>query len=144
MLLATPEQRRCRLDFPCAGAFRSFGRQKNMKERLEENTSEWLRLETAVNIMVSESDTDTVFLRPFLNILLSEFLIYMLIHTKFLLSRNCGYLCFLLNKKILFWIAGWGGINDKRLTKKALFSLRLPSKCSFTLSKLRFFGLRKP
>ena len=36
--------------------------------------------------MVSESDTDTVFLRPFLNILLSEFLIYMFIHTKFLLS----------------------------------------------------------
>ncbi len=41
-----------------------------------------------MNIMVSESDTDTVFLRPFLNILLSEFLIYMLIHTKFLLSLN--------------------------------------------------------
>ena len=38
--------------------------------------------------MVSENDTDTVFLRPFLNILLSEFLIYMLIHTKFLLSRK--------------------------------------------------------
>ena len=37
--------------------------------------------------MVSESDTDTVFLRPFFNILLSEFLIYMLIHTKFLLSQ---------------------------------------------------------
>ena len=26
--------------FPCAGAFRSFDRQKNMKERLEENSSE--------------------------------------------------------------------------------------------------------
>ena len=32
----------------------------------------------------------------------------------------------------------------KRLTKKALFLLRLPEKYSFTLSKLRFFGLRKP
>ena len=31
-----------------------------------------------------------------------------------------------------------------RLTKKALLSLCSPSKCSFTLSKLRFFGLRKP
>ena len=30
------------------------------------------------------------------------------------------------------------------MAKKALLSLRLPSKCSFTLSKLRFFGLRKP
>ena len=37
---ATPEQRKGGLDFRCAGAFRSFGRQKNMKERLEENTSE--------------------------------------------------------------------------------------------------------
>ena len=34
--------------------------------------------------------------------------------------------------------------NKKRLTKKALLSLRSPSKCSFTLSKLRFLGLRKP
>ena len=34
--------------------------------------------------------------------------------------------------------------NNKRLTKKALLSLHSPSKCSFTLSKLRFFGLRKP
>ena len=31
-----------------------------------------------------------------------------------------------------------------RLTKKALLLLRSPLKCSFTLSKLRFFGLRKP
>ena len=30
------------------------------------------------------------------------------------------------------------------MTKKALLSLHSPSKCSFTLSKLRFFGLRKP
>ena len=32
----------------------------------------------------------------------------------------------------------------KRVNKKSILSLRLPSKCSFTLSKLRFFGLRKP
>ena len=31
-----------------------------------------------------------------------------------------------------------------RLTKKALLLLCLPEKYSFTLSKLRFFGLRKP
>ena len=53
---ATPEQRKGGLDFPCAGAFRSFGRQKNMKERLEENTSEQLRLNIAVNTMTSESE----------------------------------------------------------------------------------------
>ncbi len=34
--------------------------------------------------------------------------------------------------------------NTKRLTKKALLLLRLPEKYSFTFSKLRFFGLRKP
>ena len=32
----------------------------------------------------------------------------------------------------------------KRSTKKGLLLLCLPSKCSFTLSKLRFFGLRTP
>ena len=31
-----------------------------------------------------------------------------------------------------------------RLTKKSILSLYSPSKCSFTFSKLRFFGLRKP
>ena len=35
-------------------------------------------------------------------------------------------------------------VKIKRLTKKALLLLRLPDKYSFTLSKLRFFGLRKP
>ena len=30
------------------------------------------------------------------------------------------------------------------MTKKALSSLRLPPKSSFTSSKLRFWGLRKP
>ena len=34
--------------------------------------------------------------------------------------------------------------QKKRLTKKALLLLRLPEKYSFTFSKLRFFGLRKP
>ena len=40
MSLATREQKAVMTDFAGAGAFRSFGRQKNMKERLEENTSE--------------------------------------------------------------------------------------------------------
>ena len=31
-----------------------------------------------------------------------------------------------------------------KLTKKAILLLHSPSKCSFTLSKLCFFGLRKP
>ena len=34
--------------------------------------------------------------------------------------------------------------TKKKLTKKALLLLYSPSKCSFTPSKLRFFGLRKP
>ena len=48
MSLATREQKAVMTDFAGDGAFRSFGRQKNMKERLEENTIEQLRLETAV------------------------------------------------------------------------------------------------
>ena len=47
MSLATREQKAVVTDFASAVAFRSFGRQKNMKERLEENTSERLRLRTA-------------------------------------------------------------------------------------------------
>ena len=31
-----------------------------------------------------------------------------------------------------------------KMTKKCIFALRLPSKSSFTLSKLRFFRLLKP
>ena len=34
--------------------------------------------------------------------------------------------------------------EQMRLNKKSILSLRSPSKCSFTISKLRFFGLRKP
>ncbi|MBO7192910.1 MAG: hypothetical protein J6V47_01330, partial [Bacteroidaceae bacterium] len=83
---ATREQKEQTTDFVSAGAFRSFGRQKNMKERLEENTSEQLRLRTAVECNGERKRYRHRFLRPFLNILLSDFLIYMLIHTKFLLS----------------------------------------------------------
>ena len=36
MSLATREQKAVMTDFAGAGAFRSFGRQKNIKERLEE------------------------------------------------------------------------------------------------------------
>ncbi|MBO5800698.1 MAG: hypothetical protein J6R16_00275, partial [Alistipes sp.] len=37
-------------------------------------------------------------------------------------------------------------LEIRRAKVSALFSqqIGLPSKCSFTLSKLRFFGLRKP
>ena len=38
----------------------------------------------------------------------------------------------------------WGWQKKMRVNKKCILSLRLPSKCSFTPSKLRFFGLRKP
>ena len=31
-----------------------------------------------------------------------------------------------------------------KMTKKCIFALRLPSKSSFTPSKLRFFGFRVP
>ena len=52
MLLATPEQRRVRLDFPRAGRFLiTFSRdEKVMIERLEENTSEQSRLRLAVEL----------------------------------------------------------------------------------------------
>ena len=71
MSLATREQKAVMTDFAGAGAFRSFGRQKNMKERLEENTSEQLRLETAVKCNGERKRYRHCFLRPFLNILLS-------------------------------------------------------------------------
>ena len=48
MSLATREQKAVMTDFAGDGAFRSFGRQKDMKERHEENTSERLRLRTAI------------------------------------------------------------------------------------------------
>ena len=52
MLLATPEQRRDRLDFPRAGRFLiTFSRdEKVMIERLEENSSEQLRLRLAIEL----------------------------------------------------------------------------------------------
>ena len=34
--------------------------------------------------------------------------------------------------------------TTKKLSNKVISALCLPSKCSFTPSKLRFFGLRKP
>ena len=50
-----------------------------------------------------------------------------------LAQGKLGYTEFKRNKTI-----------EKRVNKKCILSLRLPSKCSFTLSKLRYFGLRKP
>ena len=63
MLFTTPEQRRVRLDFPCAGPFGPLGRPKDIRERLEENTCERWRLETAVNTMTSESENSPNFCR---------------------------------------------------------------------------------
>ena len=48
MSLATREQKAVVTNFVGDGAFGSFGRQKNIKERLEENISGRLRLRTAV------------------------------------------------------------------------------------------------
>ena len=48
MSLATREQKAVVTNFAGDGAFGSFGRQKNMKERLETNLSGRLRLRTTV------------------------------------------------------------------------------------------------
>ena len=52
MSLATREQKAVMTDFVGDGPFGPFGRQKDMKERLEENASEQLRLRTAVYVMI--------------------------------------------------------------------------------------------
>ena len=52
MSLATREQKAVMTDFAGDGPFGPFGRQKDMKERLEENASEQLRLRTAVYVMI--------------------------------------------------------------------------------------------
>ena len=46
--MAIPEQRTGRLFFPCAGPFGPLGQPKDIRERLEENKSEQLRLMTAI------------------------------------------------------------------------------------------------
>ena len=53
MSLATREQKAVMTDFAGDGPFGPFGRQKDMKERLEENASEQLRLRTAVYVMIT-------------------------------------------------------------------------------------------
>ena len=52
MSLATREQKAVMTDFAGDGPFGPLGRQKDMKERLEENASEQLRLRTAVYFMI--------------------------------------------------------------------------------------------
>ena len=52
MSLTTREQKAVMTDFAGDGPFGPFGRQKDMKERLEENASEQLRLRTAVYFMI--------------------------------------------------------------------------------------------
>ena len=53
MSLATREQKAVMTDFAGDGPFGPFGRQKDMKERLEENASEQLRLRTAVYVIIA-------------------------------------------------------------------------------------------
>ena len=61
MSLATRKQKAVVTDFAGDGAFRSFGRQKNMRGRLEENTSERTRLRAAVESKTSKSEVNSEF-----------------------------------------------------------------------------------
>ena len=88
---ATPEQRKGGLDFRCAGAFRSFGRQKNIKERLEEKYKWTIKVEDCRRMQWWAKARPTTFLRPFTKIFLSGLLIYVLVCTKFLLSTLFCY-----------------------------------------------------
>ena len=72
MSLATREQKAVMTNFVLCRAFLVlFARQKARIERLEQNKSEQLRLETAVKCNGERKRYRHCFLRPFLNILLS-------------------------------------------------------------------------
>ena len=64
MLFTTPEQRRVRLDFPCAGPFGPLGRPKDIRERLEENSSERQRLRRTAEYNGKRSEVHSKFLLP--------------------------------------------------------------------------------
>ena len=67
MLFTTPEQRRVRLDFPCAGPFGPLGRPKDIRERLEENSSERQRLRRTAEYNGKRSEVHSKFLlSPFI------------------------------------------------------------------------------
>ena len=87
MSLATRKQKVVVTDFAGAGPFGPLGRPKDMKERLEENTSERTRLRTAVEYNGERK-------RSQLRILTE--LICLFAHTKFLLNRYT--VCYNKNK----------------------------------------------
>ena len=64
MSLATREQKAVMTDFAGDGPFGPFGRQKDMKERLEENASEQLRLRTAVYFMIISLSGIVLYMMP--------------------------------------------------------------------------------
>ena len=64
MSLATREQKTVMTDFAGDGPFGPFGRQKDMKERLEENASEQLRLRTAVYVMIASLSRTVLYMMP--------------------------------------------------------------------------------
>ena len=64
MSLATREQKAVMTDFAGDGPFGPFGRQKDMKERLEENASEQLRLRTAVYFMIISLSRIVLYMIP--------------------------------------------------------------------------------
>ena len=78
MSLATREQKAVVTDFAGDGAFCSFGRQKNIRERLEENLNKRIRLRTTVEYYGERK-------RSQFRILIV--LICLFAHTKFLLNR---------------------------------------------------------
>ena len=64
MSLATREQKAVMTDFAGDGPFGPFGSQKDMKERLEENASEQLRLRTAVYFMIISPSGTFLYMMP--------------------------------------------------------------------------------
>ena len=82
MSLATRKQKAVVTDFAGDGAFRSFGRQKNIRERLEENLNKRIRLRTTVEYYGERK-------RSQLRILTE--LICLFAHTKFLLNPFSVY-----------------------------------------------------
>ena len=64
MSLATREQKAVMTDFAGDGPFGPFGSQKDMKERLEENASEQLRLRTAVYVMIASLSGIVLYMMP--------------------------------------------------------------------------------
>ena len=64
MSLATREQKAVMTDFAGDGPFGPCGRQKDMKETLEENASEQLRLRTAVYFMIISLSGIVLYMMP--------------------------------------------------------------------------------